>query len=89
MSGDYRPAARQAIKEMLEGQMDHGADRRLAEMEARDAADRRNGWFERRLTTHGCWLAIPLGTGPQAGIDFDFPCALIYFPIVPRLLCTR
>jgi transposase-like protein len=49
--GDYRPAARKAVKEMLEGQMDHWADQYLAEMEAGDVADRRNGWFERRLTT--------------------------------------
>ena len=49
--GDYRPAARAAIKEMLESQMDHWADQRLAEMGKKDQADRLNGWFERRLTT--------------------------------------
>lgn len=49
--GDYRPAARAAIKEMLESQMDHWADQRLAAMASRDHADRRNGWFARTLTT--------------------------------------
>lgn len=49
--GDYRPAAQAAIKEMLEGRMEHWIDERLAELAAEDVADRRNGWFERRLTT--------------------------------------
>jgi len=49
--GDYRPAAQAAIKAALEGQMEHWADQHLAEMAAEDVADRRNGWFERRLTT--------------------------------------
>ena len=49
--GDYRPAARAAIKEMLESQMVHWADQRLAEMGKKDRTDRLNGWFERRLTT--------------------------------------
>jgi transposase-like protein len=39
------------VKELLEGQMDHWVDQHLAEMEAEEVADRRNGWFERRLTT--------------------------------------
>ena len=49
--GDYRPAARAAIKELLESKMVHWADQRLAEMGKKDRADRLNGWFERRLTT--------------------------------------
>ena len=49
--GDYRPAAQAAIKEMLEGRMNHWIDERLAELAAEDVADRRNGWFSRTLTT--------------------------------------
>ena len=37
--GDYRPAAQKAIKEALEGQMEHWADQHLAEMELEDRAD--------------------------------------------------
>ena len=46
--GDYRPAAQKAIKEMLESQMSHWADCYLAEMGKKD---RRNGYYERTLTT--------------------------------------
>lgn len=49
--GDYRPAAQAAIKELLEGRMENWIDERLVELACEDVADRRNGWFERRLTT--------------------------------------
>ena len=49
--GDYRPAARHAIKEMLEARMAHWADEYLAKMASQDRADRLNGWFGRRLST--------------------------------------
>ena len=38
--GDYRPAARAAIKALLQSQMDHWADRHLADLGWRGEADR-------------------------------------------------
>jgi transposase-like protein len=48
---DYRGAAADALKEVLEGRMAAGIDRHLAEMAARGAADRRNGSYRRWLMT--------------------------------------
>ncbi len=48
---DYRGAAADALKEVLEGRMAAGIDRHLDEMAARGAADRRNGSYRRWLMT--------------------------------------
>lgn len=47
----YRPLGRQALEEIIEGQMAAAVDRHLAQLEADDAADRRNGYYRRRLLT--------------------------------------
>ncbi len=47
----YRRAGRQALAEILEGQMALRVDRHLVEMAARGAADRRNGGYRRWLLT--------------------------------------
>jgi len=49
--GDYRPAARQAIKEMLEGAMRIAVGAHLEEMAAAGIADRRNGFYPRHILT--------------------------------------
>ena len=49
--GDYRPAAQKAIEDLLESQIGHWAACHLAEMAALDRPDRRNGTYERTLTT--------------------------------------
>jgi putative transposase len=51
--GDYRPAARMALKEVLEGHMSNWLDARLSEMISRDGehSDRRNGGYNRHLLT--------------------------------------
>ena len=46
---DYRRAGRQALSGFLEGRMHERIDRHLEEMAARGAADRRNGFYRRRL----------------------------------------
>jgi len=48
---DYRQAGACALKEVLEAGMAEGIDRHLAEMAARDVADRRNGGYRRWLLT--------------------------------------
>jgi len=45
--GEYRAAARAAIKELLEGKMESYIDDHLEEMEYQGVADRRNGHYER------------------------------------------
>lgn len=59
--GEYRSAARQALKEILETRMGHWVDRSLQELAARGVADRRNGYFCRHLLTElgDLELAIP------------------------------
>ena len=47
----YRPLGRQALEEIIEGQMAAAVDRYLAQLEADDAADRRNGYYRRHLLT--------------------------------------
>lgn len=49
--GEYRSAARVALKEIVESRMRHWVDRSLQELQARDVADRRNGYFCRHLLT--------------------------------------
>lgn len=48
---DYRLAAGVALKQVLEDRMAASVDRHLAEMAARDQADRRNGGYRRWLMT--------------------------------------
>lgn len=48
---DYRHAAADALKRILSGRMDAAIDRHLAEMAARQEADRRNGCYRRYLLT--------------------------------------
>jgi putative transposase len=59
--GEYRSAARMALKEILEKRMSHWVDRSLQELGARGMADRRNGYFSRHLLTElgDLELAIP------------------------------
>ena len=47
----YRPLGRQALEQIIEDQMAAAVDRHLAELEADDAADRRNGYYRRHLLT--------------------------------------
>jgi len=47
----YRPLGRQALEEIIEGQMAAAVDRYLNQLEAEDAADRRNGYYRRHLLT--------------------------------------
>lgn len=47
----YRPLGRQALEEIIEGQMAAAVDRYLDQLEADDAADRRNGCYRRHLLT--------------------------------------
>jgi transposase-like protein len=49
--GEYRAAARAAIKELLEGRMERYIDEHLEEMELLGIADRRNGKYERQVVT--------------------------------------
>jgi transposase-like protein len=49
--GDYRPAARLAIKEMLEGVMQAAVGEHLDAMAAAGLVDRRNGHYDRRYLT--------------------------------------
>lgn len=48
---DYRFAAADALKTILSGRMDAAIDRHLADMAARQEADRRNGCYSRHLLT--------------------------------------
>jgi putative transposase len=47
----YRPLGRQALEEIIEDQMVAAVDRYLDQLEADDAADRRNGYYRRHLLT--------------------------------------
>jgi putative transposase len=49
--GDYRAAARKAIKALLEGRMEEYIEEHLEEMELQGIADRRNGGYERHIVT--------------------------------------
>jgi putative transposase len=49
--GEYRAAARAAIKELLEGRMERYIDEHLEELELQGIADRRNGKYERHIVT--------------------------------------
>jgi len=57
----YRPLARAAVIDVLEGRMAETIEDRLAEMAARGAADRRNGSYDRHLLTElgDIALAVP------------------------------
>jgi len=47
----YRPLGRQALEEIIEGQMAAAVERYLDGLGADDAADRRNGYYRRHLLT--------------------------------------
>jgi putative transposase len=47
----YRPLGRQALAEIIEDQMAAAVDRYLDQLQADDAADRRNGHYRRHLLT--------------------------------------
>ena len=47
----YRPLGRQALAEIIEDQMAAAVDRHLDQLQADDAADRRNGHYRRHLLT--------------------------------------
>jgi putative transposase len=47
----YRPVGRQAVAEIIEDQMAEAVDRYLDQLQADDAADRRNGHYRRHLLT--------------------------------------
>ena len=49
--GDYRRAAREAIKGLLEGKMSEYIEDHLEEMTLQGIADRRNGGYERHIVT--------------------------------------
>lgn len=49
--GDYRFAARQALKEIIEKRMHNAVDGYLEDLRVRDVSDRRNGYYERHLLT--------------------------------------
>ncbi|MGH7274868.1 MAG: IS256 family transposase [Nitrospiria bacterium] len=49
--GDYRFAARQALKEILEHRMRNAVDDYLHQLQAQDIPDRRNGYYQRHLLT--------------------------------------
>ncbi|MBI5376782.1 MAG: IS256 family transposase [Candidatus Schekmanbacteria bacterium] len=51
VEGDYRAAARQAIKEVLESRMANRVDEYLSELDRLDISDRRNGSYDRHLLT--------------------------------------
>src|SRR3974377_773560 len=48
---DYRPFARRALVEFIEGRMHEAADAHLLRVAERGAADRRNGSYHRRILT--------------------------------------
>jgi transposase-like protein len=50
-SEGFRPAGRQLVAEVIERQMARAVDRHLAQLDADDAADRRNGSYRRHLLT--------------------------------------
>ena len=47
----YRPLGRQALEEIIEGQMAAAVDRHLDQLAADDPVDRRNGYYRRHLLT--------------------------------------
>jgi Transposase, Mutator family len=47
----YRPLGRQALAEIIEEQMAKAVEAHLEQLEADDAADRRNGYYQRHLLT--------------------------------------
>jgi putative transposase len=47
----YRPLGRQALAEIIEDQMAAAVDRHLEQLQADEAADRRNGYYRRHLLT--------------------------------------
>ncbi len=47
----FRPLGRQALEEIIEGQMAAAVDRYLDQLGADEAADRRNGYYRRHLLT--------------------------------------
>jgi putative transposase len=47
----YRRLGRQALEEIIEGQMAAAVDRYLEQLDTDDAADRRNGYYRRHLLT--------------------------------------
>jgi transposase-like protein len=47
----YRRFGRQALEEIIEGQMAAAVDRHLDQLDADDVADRRNGYYRRHLLT--------------------------------------
>lgn len=49
--GEYRGAARMALKEIIESRMNHWVDTSLQELRVREVVDRRNGSFPRHLLT--------------------------------------
>lgn len=59
--GDYRPAARQSLKEILETRMHNVVDEHLERLRAQDIPDRRNGSYSRHLLTElgDVLLSIP------------------------------
>lgn len=69
-SEDYRLAAGQALKVVLEGEMAALQDRYLEEMERQDEADRRNGSYSR-------WLLTELGE-----IELSVPRTRTFSPLV-------
>jgi putative transposase len=59
--GDYRPAARQALKEILEHRLHNRVDEYLEQIRSQGLSDRRNGYFSRHLLTElgNLELSIP------------------------------
>jgi len=49
--GDYRPAARDALKDILEHRMDNAVDAHLEQKRTQGLPDRRNGSYPRHLLT--------------------------------------
>jgi hypothetical protein len=50
-SEGFRPAGRQLVAGVIERQMARAVDRHLGQLDADDAADRRNGYYRRHLLT--------------------------------------
>jgi transposase-like protein len=68
---DYRHAVADALKTILSGRMEAAIDRHLAEMAARQQADRRNGSYTRHLLTElgDIELSVPRARFPTVCVS--------------------
>ena len=65
---NYRPLGRQALTEIIEEQMAEAVEAHLEQLEADDAADRRNGYYQRHHLSDPRHYFVGLrGSGPALG----------------------